>query len=86
MPMTRIPTLAEIDALLSSDMLEPDSESIGILSRLAACLREGAAILSREDREQAMVEAVRHGARSQDGPEDICRRDALRLLQLEPKP
>ena len=76
----RIPTVDEMDEI------EDANGAFQMLDRLAACLRDGAAILSREDREQGYTFAVDEGellAIAEVDSAEEKEREARRLLQLE---
>ena len=77
MPLNMIPTLVELK------YAHDDGTSVALCKRLAACIEDGAAILSREDREAARL-ALMDAA----GDEALqAWAKAGRLLQLqEPKP
>jgi len=76
----RIPTVDEMDEI------EDANGAFEMLGRLAACLRDGAAILSREDREQAMEElsdGLNAGECGLASAAELHIAEARRLLQLE---
>jgi len=79
MPMN-IPTLVELK------YAHDDGTSVALCKRLAACIEDGAAILSREDREQAMEElsdGLNAGECGLASAAELHIAEARRLLQLE---